>query len=611
MSIAFMSAHLPEVLETISGRIVAARNAANDALLHERGGGVWVGELSTSALSTATAILALATFERHSPSPNPRRQQLIRGGLEWLGAHQNPDGGWGDTVLSLSNISTTALGWAAFGSVEWGDSTFASAVRRAEAWLRKAAGGELRERLPAAIADRYGRDRTFSVPILMACVLGNRFEPGSGGWHRVLPLPFELAALPNKLWGAIKLPVVSYALPALIAIGQGREHHAPTRNPATSLLRRLARRRTLGTLARLQPENGGFLEAVPLTSFVSMSLASMKLMDNITLKRGLEFIEKSVRPDGSWPIDTNLSTWVSTLAVNALPALDGSDSALLKRWLLDQQTRAPHPYTNAAPGAWGWTPLPGGVPDADDTASALLALRKLGEPDAETIAAAQRGVEWLLDLQNRDGGIPTFCRGWGALPFDQSAPDLTAHAMRAWRSWQPLLDAQMQQRIRTANARGAAYLARSQNEDGSWTPLWFGNERASNDENRTYGTTRALLVLAGDEPPLAGSVAGRALTWLIAAQNNDGSWSGFPQGPASVEETALAVEALAAFPGDRSLDAALSKGAEWLATQVESGRWRQPSPIGFYFAKLWYYERLYPMIYTVAALNRVCARHDK
>jgi squalene-hopene/tetraprenyl-beta-curcumene cyclase len=30
----------------------------------------------------------------------------------------------------------------------------------------------------------------------------------------------------------------------------------------------------------------------------------------------------------------------------------------------------------------------------------------------------------------------------------------------------------------------------------------------------------------------------------------------------------------------------------------------EPSPIGFYFAKLWYFERLYPLIFTVAALRR-------
>jgi squalene-hopene/tetraprenyl-beta-curcumene cyclase len=39
---------------------------------------------------------------------------------------------------------------------------------------------------------------------------------------------------------------------------------------------------------------------------------------------------------------------------------------------------------------------------------------------------------------------------------------------------------------------------------------------------------------------------------------------------------------------------------------VENHQHRQPAPIGFYFAKLWYYERLYPLIFTVAALGRAC-----
>ena len=38
--------------------------------------------------------------------------------------------------------------------------------------------------------------------------------------------------------------------------------------------------------------------------------------------------------------------------------------------------------------------------------------------------------------------------------------------------------------------------------------------------------------------------------------------------------------------------------------RVEDGSWLQPSPIGFYFAKLWYFERLYPLIFTVGALGR-------
>ena len=48
-----------------------------------------------------------------------------------------------------------------------------------------------------------------------------------------------------------------------------------------------------------------------------------------------------------------------------------------------------------------------------------------------TASAARAGLGWLLDLQNHDGGWPTFCRGWGHLPFDRSGTDLTAHALRA------------------------------------------------------------------------------------------------------------------------------------------------------------------------------------
>src|SRR5262249_33520999 len=90
-------------------RLEAAYLKARDALLAERTPeGHWVGELSTSALSTATAVMALTLVQKHTP-PHDRFQRLIDGGLAWLVAHQNADGGFGDTVKSFSNISTTML----------------------------------------------------------------------------------------------------------------------------------------------------------------------------------------------------------------------------------------------------------------------------------------------------------------------------------------------------------------------------------------------------------------------------------------------------------------------------------------------------------------------
>jgi squalene-hopene/tetraprenyl-beta-curcumene cyclase len=52
----------------------------------------------------------------------------------------------------------------------------------------------------------------------------------------------------------------------------------------------------------------------------------------------------------------------------------------------------------------------------------------------------------------------------------------------------------------------------------------------------------------------------------------------------------------------------VNRGLLWLLSAVESGRFREASPIGFYFAKLWYFEKLYPLIFTVAALGRARVR---
>jgi len=575
-------------------------NARRHLLAERDAAGHWEGELSTSALSTATALVALGLVDETT------HRERVAAASDWLVRHQNEDGGWGDTVKSHSNISTTLLGWSAL--TRFGGAGSEESVRRAGHWIFDYVGSLDPDLIAETVKARYGKDRTFSVPILMLCAICGTLGPR--GWDQVMRMPHWLAAFPRTWFATLRLPVVSYALPALIAIGYAKSRKTLARiSPAIPdlLWPRLSK-----LLATIQPASGGFLEAAPLTSFVTMALVSAGEKDHPVVKEGVAFLLATVRPDGSWPIDTNLATWATTLAVKALTVTQEGqvgESTLfdghgkVKRWLLDQQYRERHPFTDAAPGGWAWTDLSGGVPDADDTPGALLALKSLaaGEPDEETHAAAGAGVVWLLDLQNRDGGIPTFCRGWGALPFDRSSPDLTAHTLRAWAAWRELMPDGVKCRIDLATDRGLAFLLREQRRDGSWRPLWFGNQDRRNDEdNPTYGTAKVLLAIG--YLPKARFAFDRGVFWLLANQNEDGGWGAARDlSRSTIEETALALSALASSGSSASLE----RGLEWLVSATERGTCFDASPIGFYFAKLWYYEKAHPIVWTVEALARL------
>jgi squalene-hopene/tetraprenyl-beta-curcumene cyclase len=587
------------------------RNITDHLLAQRVAGGHWEGRLATSALSTATAVAALSLADAAAHEP------LIRRGLDWLAANVNADGGWGDTPDSPSNLNTTALCWAAFGRAPADTAGWLAAARRAGAWIETCTGHLEPERIVETILAFYGKDRTFSVPIVTLLALCGRLGPREQAFRKIPVLPFELAAAPPELWRWLQLPVVSYALPALVAIGQARFHHAP---PAFAPLRALRRRLcapTLDVVRRMQAGSGGFLEAVPLTSFVTACLAGIGHERHPIVQDAVRFLGSLVREDGGWPIDTCLSTWVTVLAVHALAAdgdaalhLDNAERAKVREWLLGQQVRAVHPFTNVPPGGWAWMDTDGAVPDADDTPGALIALRHLDNGDARVQAAAERGIRWLLGMQNRDGGMPTFCRGWGKLPFDRSAPDITAHSLRAWHAWHDRMDAALVARMDRVRTRALRYLARQQRSDGSWLPLWFGSQDSPGCENPLYGTARVTKALAdiGD----ASAMARRGLDWLLDAQGTDGGWGGTPGGAPSIEETALAVEALAAWqpqqPLSSDMRSAIGRGLAWLLAATGQGTRFPAAPIGLYFAKLWYSEKLYPVVFPLAALLRARQR---
>ncbi len=591
-------------------KLQAVINSLETELFNRRNNdGYWEGRLSSSALSTATAVFALAVVDRE------KYDVLINKGVYWLCGNINDDGGWGDTIRSKSNISTTLLALTAISYINRNEHE--KTIGSAQKWLTKRAGSLEPKALIKAIDQKYGDDKTFSCPILTMAALGGVLGSNVKIWDNIKALPFELAAFPQSWFRFLGLPVVSYALPALIAIGQVNYFHKKPGNLLVSLIRKITIHRTRKVLQKIQPQSGGFLEAAPLTSFVVMSLASMGLSDYPVVIKAVRFLESSVRDDGSWPIDTNLAIWVTTLSVNALSIKEKlSEISKTKDWLLSQQYKHKHPYTGAEPGGWAWTNLSGAVPDADDTAGALLALRNISGPDMNIIKAARSGIEWLLEIQNKDGGIPTFCKGWSKLPFDRSSCDLTAHAVAAMSAWQDSFDSKLRRKISKSLRRAVIFLQKAQNPDGSWHPLWFGNESAPKSNNPSYGSAGVLThisaVTSDNNRTLTHNIQ-KGLNWLLINQNIDGGWGAVKGVSSSIEETAWVIDALSSLllssyeiQGQNDIKSAIKKGLGWLMPRIEEPDKISATAIGLYFARLWYYEELYPLIFSLSAMQKVC-----
>jgi len=576
-------------------------------LQKQNAAGFWEGRLSSSALSTAIAMVTLKIGGRNTGDAQ------IQTGYRWLSENINDDGGFGDTSASESNVSTSLICYAAifYCRLPGRGEALLSAI---EAYLGSKKITLSAEHITSAILDFYGKDYTFSVPILSLLIICGVL-PQEAIRH-VPQLPFELSLLPQSLYRFFNMQVVSYAIPALIGVGIFIHTRRKPKIGAAKYLRNKFVDPAIRKLTSLMPESGGFLEAIPLTGFVAMCLIASGIGGNLVVKKGMRFLEDQQREDGSWPIDTNLSTWVTTLSVKALgPQLAATIPAerveLLKRHLLSIQYKEPHPFNGAQPGGWGWTSFSGSVPDADDTPGAILALLEMYDGSKEMDEAVVAGCKWLIGLQNSDGGFPTFCKGWGKLPFDSSCADLTGHALLAFISTLDKLGSRlsvlMQNRIMESASKAAGFLQKHQAPDGHWLPLWFGNQHTEGHRNPVYGTARVSVYLTDclNKACVRVDLKGKIITmnalaqkYLLSQQNADGSWGGKMSIQGTVEETSLALSALNA-----SNTEACSAGFSWLENEIRINGLHS-SPIGLYFAALWYDEELYPLVFYLEALRR-------
>jgi squalene-hopene/tetraprenyl-beta-curcumene cyclase len=308
------------------------------------------------------------------------------------------------------------------------------------------------------------------------------------------------------------------------------------------------------------------------------------------LKPAVNFIARSQREDGSWPIDRDLETFDTDLAIFAFRETGGEvpNTDAVREWLLSQQVDEVCFATSAPGGGWAWA-KPSGWPDTDDTAYTLLALRQLGVSGDTT--SLKRGAEWLCWMQDTQGSWSTFVRG-SKMPFDHDDPYVTGHALSALHAVGYL------DRTPDLLERALGYLRRAQRADGSFASIWF--------REATAGTASALQALC-DVGLAQSPMAVRARDALLHNQNDDGGWGGKRGQPSTAEETAWAVLALLAS-GDPPQPPGVHRGLDWLiAHQQPDGGWRV-WPIGLYYSAMWYSDSMYALALPTQALARAAGQ---
>jgi squalene-hopene/tetraprenyl-beta-curcumene cyclase len=604
----------------------AAASALDSAVSHLRGlqhpGGWWQGELATNVTMDAEDLL-LREFL------GVRDAQQTQEAARWIRSQQRSDGTWATFYDGPGDLSTTVEAWVALRLA--GDPPDAPHMSAAADFVRSAGGLEhsrvftriwlalfglwpwrdlptippelvlLPARSPVSIYDFGCWARQTVVPLAVVAAL-----------RPVRPLPFGVDELRN-------------------APGPGPAAPAPRGRAVVNPLRRWAIRRAVAWVLERQEADGswGGIQPPWVYSLLALDVAGYPL-GSPPMRAGIAgldgFTVRERTPQG-WVrrLEACQSpVWDTALALTALldagvPA-DEEDVRRAARWLVGEEiqvrgdwaVRRPH----LAPGGWAFEFANDTYPDTDDTAEVVLALRRV-RPAADEAhrldAAVDRAVTWLLGMQCRDGG-------WGAfdadntatwlrrLPFcdfgeviDPPSADVTAHIV------------EMLAHHGLAGTdpcrRGVGWLLAAQEDDGSWFGRWGANY--------VYGTGAAVPALvaagiSGDDPRVR-----RAVEWLERHQHPSGGWgedlrsyrdpAWVGRGEPTASQTAWALLALLAAGG---ADEAVTRGVRWLCdTQLPEGTWDEPHFTGTGFPGDFYINyHLYRLVFPISALGRFVRR---
>lgn len=307
-------------------------------------------------------------------------------------------------------------------------------------------------------------------------------------------------------------------------------------------------------------------------------------------------------PESAWCQPCLSPVWDTALAMHAMLE-DGSPEARASaeragEWLKDRQVldlvgdwAVWRP--NVRPGGWAFQYNNPHYPDLDDTAVVVMALDRIDR--ARYREAIERGTEWILGLQSKNGG-------WGAfdadnvhyylnhIPFadhgallDPPSADVTARCLG-------MLAQLGYRKEHAAVSAGIEYLRREQEKEGCWFGRW-----GTNYIYGTWSVLNALNVVGVDKNDI---MVRRAVKWLCDMQREDGGWgedggsywADKPKGQGPVSTPSQTAWAIIGLMAAGEIDhPAVTRGVTYLMeTQDADGNWAEEHYTAVGFPRVFY-----------------------
>jgi squalene-hopene/tetraprenyl-beta-curcumene cyclase len=608
---------------------------ANHLLSLQTEEGFWLGELEADTTLESDYIYYLFVLGKADPDRIAKLATYVR-------RRQLEDGGWSIYPGGPSELNATCKAYFALKLA--GDPIDSPHMTRARASVHALGGLELTNsytRFYLALVGAVGWELVPAIPpelmLLPNWFYINIYEFSS--WTRAIVIPMMILSALRPNWQLPERAQVNelFKDPTrkraafdwskqliswrnfFLALDRGLKFYE--RLPWKPLRQRALREAKSWVLEHMERSEGlGTIYPAMMNCIFSLVAMGYGPNDPLTCRETREFARFEIEDEETIRLQPCVSpVWDTAIAMVALEeaGVAPDDPALVQAadWILSKQILGPGDWQvknkDAEPGGWAFEFRNDFYPDVDDTAFVLMALQRVKFPDAKRMeAATRRGVQWLLSMQNRDGGWGAFDRDNDRrflcnIPFadhnamiDPSTADVTARVLEClgrfgWPTEHPAVQ------------KAVKFLLKDQCGDGSWFGRW--------GVNYVYGTSGVLRALE-TVSLTAQEYCQRAVAWLKSVQQDDGSFgeslktysdvSSKGQGASTPSQTAWGLIGLLA--GSNTSDPAITRAVSYLVgNQNEDGSWSEHDFTGTGFPCVFYLKyHLYRNSFPVYALSR-------